>query len=188
MQYSTTNRAGIALDQLLFQKLLADLYFRCCCYLSVTRPRVSLCSVRLLDDRHTFNCNDYFVLGGIRTCLGVSIVPVDFFEFLSTEFAVRSKPQAEIIIVKRLVQERNNVTRVRVQPRSCDQGRSESDAFTHSAMLATTSSGNTAFDLTEPIAKPRNTILIFFRQSTFHGSVLHRPLGVSSRGERHFFS
>ena len=53
---------------------------------------MSLCSVRLLDDRHTFNCNDYFVLGEIRTCLGISIVPVNFFEFLSTEFAVRSRP------------------------------------------------------------------------------------------------
>ena len=31
--------------------------------------------------------------------------------------------QAEIIIIKRLIQERNNVTRVRVEPRSCDQGR-----------------------------------------------------------------
>ena len=31
--------------------------------------------------------------------------------------------QAEIIIVKRLIQGRNNVTRVRVEPRSFDQGR-----------------------------------------------------------------
>ena len=29
--------------------------------------------------------------------------------------------QAEIIIVKRLIQARNNVTKVRVEPRSCDQ-------------------------------------------------------------------
>ena len=31
--------------------------------------------------------------------------------------------QGEIIIVKRLIQGRNNVTRVRVEPISCDQGR-----------------------------------------------------------------
>ena len=40
-------------------------------------------------------CNDYFVLGGICTCLGVVSVPYvrgDFFEFLSTEFAACSKP------------------------------------------------------------------------------------------------
>ena len=33
------------------------------------------------------------------------------------------------IIVKRLVQGRNNVTRVRVEARSCDQGRRKNDAF-----------------------------------------------------------
>ena len=45
--------------------------------------------------------------------------------------------QAEIIIVKRLIQGRNNVARVRVEPRSLDQGRRKNDAFTHSAMLPT---------------------------------------------------
>ena len=32
------------------------------------------------------------MLYGIRTCLGVSNIPVDFFLFLSTEFAAYSKP------------------------------------------------------------------------------------------------
>ena len=45
--------------------------------------------------------------------------------------------QAEIIIVKRLIQGRNNVTRVRVEPRPFDQGRHKNDAFTHSATLPT---------------------------------------------------
>ena len=36
--------------------------------------------------------------------------------------------QAEIIIVKRLIQRRNNVTRVQVEPRLCNQGRRKSDA------------------------------------------------------------
>ena len=36
-------------------------------------------------------------------------VPVDFFEFLPTEFAACSRHQAEIIIVKHLIQRRNNV-------------------------------------------------------------------------------
>ena len=43
--------------------------------------------------------------------------------------------QAEIMIVKRLIQRRNNVTRVRVEPRSCDHGRCKNDSFTLSATL-----------------------------------------------------
>ena len=43
--------------------------------------------------------------------------------------------QAEITIVKRLIQGRNNVTRVWVEPRSFDQGRCKNDALTHSATL-----------------------------------------------------
>ena len=53
----------------------------------------------LVDDPHTFHCNGFFVIGGIRcSCfsssfqLGVSNVPVVFFEFLSTEFAACLKP------------------------------------------------------------------------------------------------
>ena len=45
--------------------------------------------------------------------------------------------QAEIIIVKRLIQGRNSMTRVRVEPRSFDQGRRKNDAFTYSATLPT---------------------------------------------------
>ena len=46
----------------------------------------------------------------------------------------------EIIIVKRLVQGRNNVTRVRVEPMfncSCDQGRRKNDVLTLLATLPT---------------------------------------------------
>ena len=39
--------------------------------------------------------------------------------------------KAEIITVKRLIQGCNNVTRVRVEPRSFDQVRHKNDAFTH---------------------------------------------------------
>ena len=45
--------------------------------------------------------------------------------------------QAEIIMVKRLIEGRNNVTRVRVEPKSCDQGRRNNNVFTHSATLPT---------------------------------------------------
>ena len=45
--------------------------------------------------------------------------------------------QAEITIVTRLFQGRNNVARVRVEPRSCDQGRRENDTFTLSATQPT---------------------------------------------------
>ena len=80
------------------------------------------------------------MIGGIRTCLGVSDDPM--FLWISSNscplnlLLVRSH-QAEIIIVKRLTQGRNNVTRVRVEPRSFDQGRRKKDAFTHSATLPT---------------------------------------------------
>ena len=45
--------------------------------------------------------------------------------------------QAEIIIVKCLVQVRNNVTRVRVEPISFDRGRRKKDVVTLSATLPT---------------------------------------------------
>ena len=45
--------------------------------------------------------------------------------------------KAEILIVKRLIQGRNNVTRVRVEPRLFDQGRRKNDAFTDLATLPT---------------------------------------------------
>ena len=78
------------------------------------------------------------MIGGIRTCSGVSDDPM--FLWISSNscppnlLLVRSY-QAEIIIVKRLIQERNNVTRVRAESRSFDQGRRKNDAFTHSATL-----------------------------------------------------
>ena len=78
------------------------------------------------------------MIGGIRTCLGVSDDPM--LLWISSNscplnlLVVRSH-QVEIIIVKRLIQRRNNVTRVRVEPRSFDQGRRKNDAFIHSATL-----------------------------------------------------
>ena len=39
------------------------------------------------------------------------------FRFLATDFVAGSKPQAEVIIVKRPIQGRNNVTRVWVEHR-----------------------------------------------------------------------
>ena len=76
------------------------------------------------------------MIRGIRTCLGVSDDPM--FLWISSNscplnlLLVRSH-QAKKIIVKRLIQGRNNVTRVRVEPKSFDQGRRKNDAFTHSA-------------------------------------------------------
>ena len=43
--------------------------------------------------------------------------------------------QAEIIIVKRLIQGHNNVTRLRVEPKPFDKGRQKNDAFILSATL-----------------------------------------------------
>ena len=117
----------------------------CCCsccsayrYLSSSHRTAS--DAKLVNDPRTFHFNDYFVIGGIRTCLGVSDDPM--FLWISSNscplnlLLVRSH-QAEIIIVKRLIQGRNNVTRVRVEPRPIDQGRRKNDAFTHSATLPT---------------------------------------------------
>ena len=88
---------------------------------------------QLLDDPHTFHCIDYFVIGGIRTCLGVSDDPM--FQWISLNSCPLSlqlvqSHQAEIIIVTRLIQGRNSVTRVRVEPASFDQSRRKNDAFT----------------------------------------------------------
>ena len=72
-----------------------------------------------------FHCNDYFVVEGIHTCLGVSCDPkflwISSNSYLLNLLIVRSH-QAEKIIVKRLIQGRNKVTRVQVEPRSWDQG------------------------------------------------------------------
>ena len=48
---------------------------------------------------------------------------------LSLNLLLVGSRQAEIIIAKRLVQRRNNMTRVRVKPRSYDQGRCGNDAY-----------------------------------------------------------
>ena len=104
--------------------IIAQVVVACCsAYLSSCHRTAS--DAKLLDDPHTFHYQDYFVIGGIRTCLGVSNDPM--FLWISSNscplnlLLVRSH-QAEIIIVKRLIQGRNNVTRVRVEPRSFDQG------------------------------------------------------------------
>ena len=79
------------------------------------------------------------MIEGIRNCLGVSNDPM--FLLISSNSCplnllfVQSH-RAQIIIVKRLIQERNNVTRVRVEPKSFDQGGHEKDAFTLWATLS----------------------------------------------------
>ena len=75
------------------------------------------------------------MFGGIRTCLIVSSNSMFLWISLNScrlNLLLVQSHQVEITIVKRLIQTRNNVTRVRVEPRSCDQGRLKIDAFTHS--------------------------------------------------------
>ena len=60
-----------------------------------------------------------------------------FLRSLSTEFAACSKPPSRDNHRKRLIQGRNNVTRVRVEPRSFNQGRHKNNAFTYAATLMT---------------------------------------------------
>ena len=80
------------------------------------------------------------MIGGIRTCLEVSDDPMFLWIPSNSNpmnlLLVRSH-QAEIIIVKHLIHGRNNVTRVRVELKSFDQGRRKNDAFTNSATLPT---------------------------------------------------
>ena len=101
-----------------------QLLFYCYCYSAYLSSCHRIASdANLLDDPHAFHCNDYFVIGGIRTCLGISDDQM-FLWISSNSFSlnlllVRSH-QAEIIIENRLIQGRNNVTRVRVELRSCD--------------------------------------------------------------------
>ena len=110
----------------------------CCCSAYISSCHRIASDANLLDDPHTFHYQDYFVIGRIRTCLGVSDDPMFlwiFSNFCPLNLLLVRSHQAEIIIVKRLIQVRNNVTRVRVEPRSFDQGRHKNDAFTHSATL-----------------------------------------------------
>ena len=112
----------------------------CCCSANLSPCHWTASDANLLNDLHTFHYQDYFVIGGIRICLRVSDDPK--FLWISSNscplnLLLVQSHQAEIIIVKRLIQGRNNVTRVRVEPRSCDQGRRKNDAFTHSATLPT---------------------------------------------------
>ena len=109
----------------------------CCCSAYLSSCHRTASDANLLDDPHTFCCNDYFVIGGIRTCLVAS--DDSMFPWISSNscplnLLLDRSHQAEIIIVKHLIQGRNSsVTRVRVEPRSFDQGRRKNDAFTHSA-------------------------------------------------------
>ena len=114
--------------------------FHVCCCCSCCSAYLSSChwtasDTNLLDYPHTFHYQDYFVIGGIRTCL--EIYKDLMFLWISSNSSplnlllVRSH-QAKIIIVKRLIQEHNNVTRVWVESRSFDQDCRKKDTFTHS--------------------------------------------------------
>ena len=74
----------------------------------------------------------------IRVFFGVSSDPM--FQCISSNscslnLILVQNHQAEIIIVKRLVQRRINVTWVQVEPTSCNQGRPKNHVFTLSATL-----------------------------------------------------
>ena len=111
-------------------------YCFCTAYLSSCHRTAS--GANLFDDSHTFHCIDYFVSGGIRTCLGVSDDPmllrISSNSCSQNLLLVRSH-QEEIINVKRLIQESKSVTRVPVEPKSFHQSCRKNNAFTLSATL-----------------------------------------------------
>ena len=63
----------------------------CCCSAYLSPCYLTASDANLFDDQHIFHCNDNFVIGEIRTCLGVSDDPI-FLQFFSTEFAACLKP------------------------------------------------------------------------------------------------
>ena len=85
-----------------------------------------------------FHCNDYFVVGGIRTCF--EVFSDSMFLWISWNacpinlLLIRSH-QAEVIIVKRYIQGRNDVTRVLVDLDHATKGRQNNKVFTLSATL-----------------------------------------------------
>ena len=97
--------------QVVQNRINRNLICCCCCSAYLSSCHLTASDGNLLDDPHTFYYNDYFEIGGIRTCIGVSDDPK--FPWISSNsfplnlLLVRSH-QAEIIIVKRLIQGRNN--------------------------------------------------------------------------------
>ena len=80
------------------------------------------------------------MIGGILICLEVSSDAMLLWIYSSScplNFLLVRSHQAEIIIVKRLIQGRNNLTRARIEPESRNQGRRQNDAFTYSTTLPT---------------------------------------------------
>ena len=95
----------------------------CCCTANLSFCHRTASNANLLDDPHIFQFNDYFVIGVIRTCLGVSLdpnVPAISLNSCPLNLLLVRSHQAEIITAKRLIQGHNNVTRVLVKPRSFD--------------------------------------------------------------------
>ena len=89
---------------------------------------------------HTFHCIDYFMLGGICTCCGVSSDPM--FLWISSNFSplnllLVQNLQRKIITTNGLIRGRNNITRMRVEPRSCNQVHCKNHVFAHSVTLPT---------------------------------------------------
>ena len=70
---------------------------------------------------HTFHCGNNFQLGEVRSCITVSSDPM-YLWIISNSCPLNSvlvrSHQAEIIIVKRLISSSNNLSKVRVKPRS----------------------------------------------------------------------
>ena len=48
----------------------------CCCSALLSSCHGTASDANFLDDLHTFHFNDYFVIGGIHTCIGVSDDPM----------------------------------------------------------------------------------------------------------------
>ena len=95
---------------------------------------LSTISVRgkLLDNLHTFHCNDR-AWRNPHLLIGVFSDPM--FLWISSNsrplnLLLVQSHQAEINIVERLFHGRSNVTRARAEPKLCEQDRYKNDVFT----------------------------------------------------------
>ena len=129
--FKKINSLALSLSSVTLNLICTILHLDCCCCCSCCSCYIFLSPVSirryLLEDPHPFHCNKYFVFGRILTCLRVvsnPMVPVGLSELLSTEFAASLKPPTINVNDRKASYPRTqNVSRVRVEPRSCCQVR-----------------------------------------------------------------
>ena len=96
-------------------------------------------TLTLLDNLHTFHCENYFFLEKSASALEFPVIhwSCGFYRIFFTNLLLVRSHQADIIMIERLIQGSNNVTWVWMESRSCNQGRRKNDACAFAAALLT---------------------------------------------------